>query len=274
MKLKIAIAEDSQENVDTLRILLEEIDYEIEIVGIAKTLVETDVLFRTARFDLAFLDIQFKRGTVFEVLDRLIRENIQLPEIVFVTAHGSFEYATRAISYACLDFITKPIDPHQLKEVIKISFRKRESLVEQQKQLKLLLELLEGDIDSPETVAIVLPKRRIEYVRLNELLYITADSNTAIFHLESKKLHSTRHLGYYIELFQDNPSIIQINRSCIVNIMNLKRYNPSSRELTLTNGEKLTASHRMSKNLLSALKSGSDDTVLSGIEKLKRFLRK
>ena len=273
MELRVLIAEDSQENIDTLSILLKETSESITISGIAKTLVEAEDLFRSDKYDIAFLDIQFKMGTIFEVLDRLLNDKVTLPEIVFVTAHGSFEYATRAIKYACLDFINKPIDPAALHEAVTKSSNKKATVEEQQKQVELLLQLIEGDVNKPSRVAVILPKNKIEYVEMNDLQYITADGNTSIFYLTENKFHSTRHLGYYIDLFEENSSIVQINRSCVVNRSNVKNYQPTSREVTLTNGDVLTASFRASKKLKSALKQQSSSGFQMGLDKLRELFQ-
>ena len=273
MKLKVFIAEDSQENIDTLRIMLKAVGDNIEIAQIAKSLADTERIFREDSFDLALLDIRFKKGTIFEVLDRLINDGVSLPEIVFVTAHGSFEYATKAIKYACLDFINKPIDPIQLTGIILQSMEKIQSREEQNQQLKLLIDLLEGDINKPATVAVVLPKKKIAYIRMDELMYAVADGNTSIFHLSNRSFHSTRHLGYYIDLFQGIPDMIQISRACIVNRQNVQGYDSSSRELTMKNGDKIQASHRASKNLKRRIVSQPKSSIAKGLEKLKSLIK-
>lgn len=272
MELKILIAEDSQENIDTLVILLEEYGIKPEALSIAKTIKEAEEKLLSEKFDLALLDIQFKKGTIFEVLDKLVHKSLALPEIVFVTAHGSYEYATKAIQFACLDFINKPVDPLQLKQVIEKYKTKFKSEQDQKKQVKLLLDLLEGDIKAPETVAVILPKNRMEFIKIDELLYITADGNTCQFHLSGKTFNSTRHLGYYIDIFDDNPNILQISRACIVNRKNVKEFNASNREMIMNNDEKLTVSHRAAKHIKSSLLTNQSFSIQASIEKIKRLL--
>ena len=272
MKLHILIAEDSKENIDTLKILLGEMSVEVSQIGIAKTLEEAREELLKGNYNLALLDIQFKNGTIFEVLDRLIQEGVALPEIVFVTAHGSFEYATRAIKYACIDFVNKPVNPKMLEEAIISSKKKISKQQEQRSQLSLLIKLLEGDLNHPEQVAVILPKGKIEFVKMKDLLFIEADGNTCVFHSTTKSFHSTRPMGYYIDLFQNDPSIVQISRSCIVNRQNVVKYNASTRELILSDQRTLIASHRANKSLKSKLTQGTSKGFQSGIESLKKLL--
>lgn len=247
IKLSTIIAEDSQENIDTLKFMLEKYNPQVEIKAIAKTLDEADCFFREQNYDLAFLDIQFKKGNIFSVLDKLVVEDIDLPEIVFVTAHGSFEYATKAIQFACLDFVNKPIDADQLDQIIKAVLKKRKSKEDQKKQLEFLLDLLSGDMNAPESLAVVKPKGIIKYIQLKDLLFIQADKSTSIFQTIGEKIYSTRHMGYYTDLLTGNSNIVQINRSCLVNMDLIQTYNPKTRIIKLQDGIELSVSHRYNK---------------------------
>lgn len=272
MSLRAIIAEDSQQNIDTLMYLLKD-RKELQIKAVVKTLAALQGELEQKLYDIAFLDIQFKKGNVFSVLEKIVESNIELPEIIFITAHGSFEYATKAIQFACLDFINKPIDPDQLNEVIVKYVERKKSAAEQKKQLEFLLNLLEGDMNQPQSMAIVKPKGIIEYLNLDDLIYIQADKTTSIFYTIEGKKFSVKHLGYYLELLSNHDKYVQTSRSCLLNIDYIRDYNPQSRVLNLTNGETLSVSHRYNKKFKNYLQQKDKSSLAEVIERLKNFFK-
>ena len=273
MSLRVAIVEDSQENVETLRFLLEQLGEPIEIVAIANTLEEAEKVLINSGIDLAFLDIQLKEGNIFDVLDRLGKKDINLPDIIFATAHGSFEYATKAIKFACLDFITKPLDINDIRTVIHKFKKKQAQTSDISQQVEFMLQLLKGNMQAPQSIGIVLSKGVIEFTELRDIIYISADENISQVVLTNKqKLTSIKSLGYYSDLLQGNNEFIQISKSCLLNLDYLKTYNHRDKSIILKSGESIVASHRYSRFLRKALlESGKSSSSFPGIQSLKRF---
>ena len=264
--MRIGIVEDSLENVETLKILLDQSGLDLSISGVATDLHEAGILLQKP-LDLALLDIQLKEGTIFEVLQNLTANNHVLPEIVFVTAHGSLEYATKAIQFACLDFLTKPLDLEELREtLIKAQEKQQQS---NQQQVGFLLDLLKGNMQSPKSIGVILPRGVIEFVELADITHILADENTCILHLQDQSImHSTRHMGYYVDLLLGNAEFVQINKSCTVNATHIKRYDHRQKTLNLKNGTTLIASHRYSKTLKKKLLDMEPDSFSAAFRRL------
>lgn len=260
MNIQVGIVEDNLENIETLKYLLGKVDSGIKIEGEAQTMEEAYDLLKNNQLDLAFLDIQLRKGTIFEVLDKFIQEGIPLPDIVFVTAHGSFENALNAIKFACIDFITKPVDQASIQSALKrFRDRKKPDKEDLQKQVGFLLNLMNKDLQKPESIAINMAKGILEFTDLKDILYFEADQNMSKVKLVSgKTLRSVKHLGHYLELLYGHKEFIQISKSCMVNRIHLKQYNQRNKTLKLNNGESLIASHRFSRNLKKELLEGSD----------------
>ncbi|MBT8233065.1 MAG: response regulator transcription factor [Saprospiraceae bacterium] len=267
--LNAVIVEDVHDNIDTLKYLLEKCPVDINVIGVADNLGDAENILSLNDIDVAFLDIQLKDGLIFEVLDKLNMKNSFPFELVFVTAFSTFEMAIKAIQFACLDYINKPLDQDQLnKVVLKVNQSRNSS--SQHLQLNLLLEAIKGNVDYPKSISVVLPKGVMEIVSVANILYFKADRNTCLINLEEgRALHSIKTFSYYLELFNNHPDFIQISRSYYVNKHKIKRYNGRNKELTLHNGEKLVVSHRMSNALKKALDDNSSGFDLSGL--LKRF---
>ncbi|HHH52641.1 MAG TPA: response regulator transcription factor [Bacteroidetes bacterium] len=255
MIIKIGIVEDNNENIQTLKYILSQLEIPLDIAGEAQTKNEAYEMIKNNDLDLLFLDIQLRKGNIFEVLRQLYIEGISLPEMIFVTAHGSFENALNAIRFSCIDFVTKPID----KTSIKLALEKYQNKVitnefNVQKQVGFLLDLLKKDIQRPQSIAVNLIKGVIEFIDLDQIVYILADKNMAILKLKNgNTLKSVKHLGHYIDLLYNYKEFVQISKSILVNTTHLKRYISRDKTLYLQNGDILIASHRFSRNLRQKL---------------------
>jgi two-component system LytT family response regulator len=253
VKLNIAIVEDSQENIEVLQYLLDKASIEVDIKGIAKTLGEAELLLSRPDIDLAFLDIQLREGTIFDVLQKLHSGDGVNFDMVFVTAHGSYENAMKAIQFACLDFINKPIDAKDLDTALQKGIEKRKD-VKNDDQIKYLLELIGEKNHEPHSMGIILSKGRIEFVQLKDIVHFEADQSICrIFFHDEQKMISAKHLGYYIELLSDNADFIQTSKSHLINISQIKQYDHRERTIRFHNGTHVIASHRFSKDIRKAL---------------------
>lgn len=255
MNIRIGIVEDNIDNIKTLKYILNQVNISTTLLGEAQTIEEAYTLLKDGRLDLVFLDIQLRKGTIFDVLEKLYEENVKLPKMIFVTAHGSFENALNAIRFACIDFVTKPVDKSTIQLALGRFLEKRESShQDMQKQVGFLLNLLSHDIQKPKSIAINLAKGVLDFTDLNQIVYVQADENMSqIKLLNNNILRSVKHLGYYIDLLYSHQEFIQISKSFLVNTIHLKQYNHREKTLVLKNGETLIASHRFSRNLRKQL---------------------
>ena len=265
--LRVAIIDDSKENIETLEYLLEHSGHRVEVVSTGMTLAEASRILQDPQIEVAFLDIQLKKGNIFEVLQKIFEQGPVHFESVFVTAHGSFEFALKAIRYACLDFITKPIDQAELDRVLTKAINKKSSEDQQvPKQLDFVFQFLKSQNSTPSSMGIILPKGVIEFVDLSRLIYMKAEGSTCkVFLSDRKVMNSTRHLGYYIDLLQEDPRFLQISKNHLINHQHLRQYNHKARLLTMADGSELNASVRFSKGLKQRLLEGQKKSLLGGL---------
>jgi two-component system LytT family response regulator len=271
MGLNVVIVEDVHDNIDTLKYLLEKSPVDINVIGIADNLKDAESVLGLPNIDIAFLDIQLKDGNIFSLLENLSNKVSISYELVFITAFSSFEMAIKAIQFACLDYITKPIAQESLDKAI-LKATKEINRSGQQKQLQLLLDAIKGNVDFPKSISVALPKGIIEVLNVDNIQYFQADKNTCILNLDdNKKIHSIKTFSYYLNLFNNHPDYIQISRSYFVNRNKIKRYNHRNKEITLSSGERLIVSHRMSNNVKQMLTDNVDDSGIFG--SLKRLFK-
>lgn len=275
--IHIAIVEDNNDNIETLKYTLGRLDLNISIEAIARTAEEAYTALRNENLDLAFLDIQLRDTNIFTVLEELFKEGDILPELVFLTAHGSFENALKAIQYACLDFVTKPFDVKDIENALQRYLGKKESKQpSQQKEIGLLLQLLKSDIHSPQSIAIQLSRGIIELVEVQNIMYIEADENVSTIYLSvGGPMHSSKSFGHYLGLLSDNINFLQISKSLLVNVQHVKQYHHQDKSMKLKNNQGLVVSHRFSSGVQKFLLSNQKDLVSDGkLGYIKKLFKK
>lgn len=264
--IKIAIVEDNIDNIGTFEYAISQLTTRVELVGVAKDETEAYALLTDRKTDLVFLDIQLRTTTIFSVLERIYAEGLTLPELVFLTAHGSFENAVKAIQFACLDFVTKPFNPDDIEQSLQRYLAKKQyTQPSPQAEIGLLLQLLKTDMHTPKSIAIQLSRGIIEMVELPQVVFIEADENISKVHMaEGKTLLSHKNFGHYLALLSDNIDFIQISKSYLVNVTQMKQYNHQDRSLKLKTGQNLIVSHRFSRELHKFLLSNQKQLVTAG----------
>ena len=104
------IIDDELKSVNYLRGLIETHLPEIELKGVAHNLEDGIALINKVQPKIVFLDIELHSTTGFNLLSQLEKINFL---VIFTTAHE--QYALKAIKFAALDFLLKPIDQDELK---------------------------------------------------------------------------------------------------------------------------------------------------------------
>jgi two-component system nitrogen regulation response regulator NtrX len=126
---KIYIIDDEIEICESIKMILEYEDYEVEYsTDPIKALDEIS----SENFNCILLDIQMNRLNGFEVLDTLYKRNNKTP-IIMISAHSSLENAVKATKLGAFDFIEKPIDRDKLLISIRNAVEKYKLLNENEK---------------------------------------------------------------------------------------------------------------------------------------------
>lgn len=113
------LVDDEAPAIVGLQYLLAEYCPEVEVVGTARNAAEAYSLIQAKRPELVFLDVEMPGKDGFELLNAFQEKPF---DVVFCTAYG--HYAIKAIRYAALDYLLKPIDPLELKEVVTRKLRR------------------------------------------------------------------------------------------------------------------------------------------------------
>jgi len=217
-KIKAFILDDEGDAIQALQKILLFACPEIEVIGSAQTIEEAYHKINTTLPELVFLDIDLKEKTSFELLN--LYDHVPF-KIIFITGHD--EYALKAIKYAALDYILKPVNSIELIAAVKkvnnqfhsqgISVLK-ESL--NQKSLYDKIALHVGD--------------EINIVEVQQIVYCEADGNfTAVFLKNQQKLYVSRSLKELDYLLMDK-GFFRVHKSYLINTAHVKSYNQKTGE--------------------------------------------
>lgn len=111
--MQALIIEDERLSADRLKVLINKIDPEIEVLAILDSVSSSRHWFRdNSPPDILFLDIQLNDGLGFDVLTEL---QIEIP-VIFTTAYDN--YAIKAFKFNSIDYLLKPIDETDLQHSI------------------------------------------------------------------------------------------------------------------------------------------------------------
>lgn len=210
------IIEDEPEALNLLQSLLTDNGL-ARVTGSATDPFQAVGLISSLNPDIVFLDIKMPGKSGFDILDELNSKNIDHPFIVFTTAYD--EYAIRAFEYAAFDYLLKPVEPGRLSETVQ---RCRERDIQKEKQKSLLLAESHKKLLFRNVSGFVI-------IDPDDIVYIEADGNYSIFHLESDKTETVTSLIHKIEDQLPGMKFFRISRSAIINTAYLKKI--STRQL-------------------------------------------
>jgi len=206
--IKTVIIEDEYYSSELLKEMLQTYFKEINLVGNASKVSSGIELIKEEEPELVFLDIHISEGNGFDILDAFnpIKFNV-----VFVTGFG--EYALKAIKYAALDYLLKPVIIDELRLSIKKALQRPPTPKE---HFHFLKEKLSHTNDSINQI-ILSDYKDHNITNLEDILYIEAQRSYVVFHLKNNQSRITSNaLNYYEELLPSN-KFFRIHKSYIIN---------------------------------------------------------
>lgn len=217
--LRAALVEDEPLCRGTLRELLLHECPQVTVVAEADSVASAVERIPRAAPDLLFLDVELPDGTGFDVLERFHPDEYR---VIFTTAHN--EYAVRAIRFAALDYLLKPIDADELRTAVARAAAVRASVAPREvedDESRSLVVCTPQDADARIAVPTV---DGLTFLALRHIIWCEAASNYTILHCHNGvQRTSTRSLHEFEELLSDR-SFIRIHHSYIINLAHIERY--------------------------------------------------
>ncbi len=234
--ISAVLIDDMPKAIELLRNDLQERHPEIEIIGIAHSVVEGAKLLRKCSPDILFLDIMLGDGTGFDLLE--IVPDLQA-KIIFVTA--SDEYALQAFRFAAIDYLLKPYSPEDLDKAIS---RARQQMQPLQGQLHILKERMQHPHLPAKRISLH-TQEKIEIVEINDIIRCEADGNNTLFHIHpNQRIFVTKTLKQFNTLL-GNYNFLRVHQSHLVNVDYIQAYiRTEGGYLKMKNGDDVPVSVR------------------------------
>lgn len=181
--------------------------------------------FQDRPYDLVFFDIEMPEIDGITLAKKLRKISSDVP-IIFLTSH--IEYALEGYEVNALRYLTKPVDPNKLNDVISVVLER----IRQQRILWIKTELGEQKLSVKDIVF-------MEAQNQNILICATTEAYSVRYNLSD----------YERELAQDG--FFRIHRGYLVSLAHVKSIGKN--EVTMDDGTALPVSRSKEKELKEAL---------------------
>ncbi len=163
----ILVVEDDRSMRRVLKAMLEKDGYKVYTANNGKEALE--LLNENSEIGVVISDIKMPELDGIELLDVVLREYPYIP-VILITAHGTIDSAVSALKKGAFDYITKPFDLNEMRQVVKkaVSTRKLNDLnyyfrpdewgkfdiIGRSRKMLQVYEIISKVADTPSTVLI------------------------------------------------------------------------------------------------------------------------
>lgn len=244
--LTLVIIDDEQDAREVVRSLLNDLCPDIQVLGEAEDVPSGIELIRKAQPNVVLLDIQMGNNTGFELLDQFGAPGFQ---VIFYTAYDQF--ALKAIKYAALDYLVKPIDP---KELVKAMERARLNLFKEQFSQLQIRQLIKARRTKTIEKITLHTTEGLVFLRLKDILYLQSDVNyTQFFTSNNEKVMVSKTLKYFEEILPKE-DFCRVHQSYILNVHSVRKVlREDGGYALLENGKKIPISRRKKETFLKLI---------------------
>ncbi len=205
------IVEDEKFNREQLRLKLQQLFPEIEIMAACENGLQACEIVSKHNPDLVFLDIEMPVMNGFAFLKQFERPAF---EVIFITAYD--QYAIKAIKFSALDYLLKPIDEDELKTAVNRFLDKRKHNIDNKSLIENLIHNLNTEKKSEYRLALNTTEGTY-FLKTEEIIRCEADSNYTKFFLNKRKnMISSKTLKEYEELLSEY-NFLRVHKSHLVN---------------------------------------------------------
>jgi two-component system, LytTR family, response regulator len=218
INLHAVIIDDDQISCEQLKDLILESNLPVEIMGIYNDAQAGINAIAELDPEILFLDVEMPEMNGFELLKRIAPRK---PEVIFVTSYD--KYAVKAIRFAALDYILKPVEKSELYTAVTNALNKLNS--KQSYDTESSFEKLIGNDSGQHLSTIAIPVLDgLLIVNTSEIVSCESEgSYTHVNIIEGKSIMVSRSLAEFEELL-DGSNFIRIHKSTLINLQHLKKY--------------------------------------------------
>jgi two-component system, LytTR family, response regulator len=212
------IVDDEINNSEALKKMLELYIPSVELIGIASNIVEAKELITNKNPNLVFLDVEMPGGNGFELLESLNNVNFH---VVFTTAHAA--YAIKAIKYAAMDYLLKPVNLMELKIAVEKCSANLPKSFTMQQQIEVLKNNRMSEGFKFKKIALN-SSEGLEFINTGDIIRCEADRAYCRFYLANgKSILVSKSMSEYEDILTQS-DFLKVHKSNIVNLNHVVKY--------------------------------------------------
>lgn len=241
------IIDDEVNGAESLQLMLKKYCNDLSIDAVCNSSKEGYQKILKIKPELVFLDIQMPHMNGFELLAQLPERNF---EVIFTTAFD--DYAIQAFKVNAIDYLLKPVDPHDLIQAVQKASLRIKSQAGQGNIEKLLAGLRQQHFRIKKLAVPV--NDGVNFIDLEEIPRIEADSNYTVVHtVNGNRYIVAKTLKEYEELLADY-NFIRIHSSTLINLQLVDKYiRGDGGFVQMKDGSQLEVSRRRKQDLVMRL---------------------
>lgn len=214
------IVDDEEKNREALAKMLDQFCPDVQVVGKAENVSFAKEVILKEKPQMVFLDIEMPGGDGFSLIEEFEKPEFQ---VVFTTAHAA--YAIKAIKFAALDFLLKPININELKVAVEKAINNHANKTDTGLKQKINILRQNRNNDQFDFQKIALPTTDgTEYYSIDSILRCEADRAYCKFYLTTgKQILVSKPLSEFEDLLSEC-NFFRIHKSNMVNLNHIKKY--------------------------------------------------
>ncbi|WP_036137563.1 sigma-54-dependent transcriptional regulator [Luteibacter sp. 9135] len=118
-KQSILVIDDERDIRELLTITLGRMELDVDAVG---SVTEARSALASRRYDLCFTDMRLPDGSGQEIIELIAANHPDMP-VAMITAYGNVDAAVTALKAGAFDFVSKPVDIHLLRRLVRTALR-------------------------------------------------------------------------------------------------------------------------------------------------------
>ncbi len=236
-KLTAIIVDDELFGRENLKKIIETYCHEVEILGMADSVVNAQKLVRLYNPEVVFLDINMPVLDGFDFLEEYEEKKFM---VVFVSAHE--EYGINAVKAGAIDYLLKPINIKELKLTIK-------------KLLMTKNQRIKTDLATDMDKIVIPASHGFDVLVIDDIIRFEAEgSYTKVIFKEGKNKIVSRTLKDFEETLPKG-KFFRSHKSHLINLKYIKDYsNISGNFVTMTDGSRVEISRRKAPEFIQKVK--------------------
>jgi len=247
MAYRVALVEDEIHQQQTIKEMLSAFP-EFQLVGIASTVEEGEVLLQSAKPDLALLDVMISSQTSFDMLARMK----EIPfDIIFTTSYDHF--AVQAFRLSAIDYLMKPVDRTDFEQALEKFKLQRTNQNKGDNIQNLLSNLQLPEADAKTKIALPTSNGFL-FVSIKNVIRCESDNNYTTFHTTDKNKILISKTMKEIELMLMGYHFFRVHNSHLINMECITEYIKGEGGLVrMTDGSVIEVSRRRKDEFLQQL---------------------